>query len=109
MPKYNNNKMFLIIYIILTTSIIEGKKNTSSIDTNKEKKKIFTIKTNNNPAQAEKFPRNKEIRVSNPKITVTNALQTKQNQRKVEKISEYETETLTTEKLPRKIETKVSI
>ena len=39
---------------------------------------------------------------------VTNTLWTKQNQRKTEKISECKTEMLTAEKLPRKIETRVS-
>ena len=39
---------------------------------------------------------------------VTNAPQTKQNQRKIEKISKYAIETPTAEKLPRKIETRVS-
>ena len=111
MPKYNNNKMLFILCIILTTSITEGKKSTNSIDTNKENKNSLTIKANYNLAQAtetEKFPRNKEIRVSNPKIMVTNALQTKQNQRKIGKISEHKIEMLTVEKLPRKTETKVN-
>ena len=40
---------------------------------------------------------------------VTNALWTKQNKRKTEKISECKTETLTAEKLPRKIETRDTI
>ena len=57
---------------------------------------------------SEKFPRNKKIRVSNPKIMVTNALQTKQNQRIIGKISEHKIEMLTAEKLPRKTETKVN-
>ena len=88
----------------------EGKKNTNNIDTNKENKNSLTIKVNYNPAQAteaKKFPRNKEIRVSNSKIMVTNALWTKQNQRKVEKISKCKIETLTAEKLLGKIETKI--
>ena len=105
MPKYNNNKMLFILCIILTISITEEKKSTNSIDTNKENKNSLTIKVNYNPAQAtktEKFPRNKEIGVSNSKIMVTNALWTKQNQRKTEKISECKTEMLTAENFQEK-------
>ena len=93
--------------IILATNAGEGKKDTTSINTNKENKNNLTTKANYNPAQvtkAEKFPRNKEIEVSNPKIRVTNTLWTKQNQRKIEKIPECKTKMHTAEKLRRKIE-----
>ena len=56
-----------------------------------------TIEANNNTTQTtkiEKFLRNKETRVSNPKLMVINAWWTKQNQRGKEKLPSYEKETL---------------
>ena len=90
-PKYNNNKILLILCIILTTNVAEGKKDTTSIKTNKENKNNLIIKANHNPAQAtkiEKFPRNKEIGVSNPKIMVTNAIDLKEQWYQLKKIKE---------------------
>ena len=52
----------------------------------------------------EKFPRKLKTKVSNSKITITNTLQTNQNQKIPEKKSEHKTEMFTAENLLRKTE-----